>query len=258
MGLIGTARDAFQVARSLMGYLALGVYTCVVGPPALLVARLLGRPSPVIRLGLFGIRAWLRISGVRFRLIGAEHVPAGRPAVYCVNHTSHLDVVAFVALHRLCPRLRILYKRELHQLPLIGSVFSAAGFIAIDRADHDRAVEALAAGTQALRSGMSLLAAPEGTRSPDGTLQPFKKGLFVMALRAHAPIVPVAIIGAHQALPKGAISITPRSILIRVGKAIETSDFDYDGRDTLISLIREALCGLLHSPHDPDLDNCNN
>ena len=88
MGLIGTARDAFQVARSLVGYLALAVYTCVVGPPALLVARLIGRASPVIRLGLFSIRAWLSISGVRFRLIGAEHVPAGRPAVYCVNHTS--------------------------------------------------------------------------------------------------------------------------------------------------------------------------
>jgi 1-acyl-sn-glycerol-3-phosphate acyltransferase len=258
MGLIGTASDACHVARSLAGYLALGIYTCVVGPPALLVARLTRRPSPVIRLGLFGIRAWLGISGVRFRLIGAEHVPAGRPAVYCVNHTSHLDVVAFAALYRLCPALRILYKREVNQVPLIGSVFSAAGFIAIDRAHHDRAVEALDAGTGALRRGMSVLAAPEGTRSPDGTLQPFKKGLFVMALRAQAPIVPVAIIGAHYALPKGGVRITPRCILIRVGQAIETSDFDYEDRDTLISLVREALLGLLQSPHDPDLGSCSN
>jgi 1-acyl-sn-glycerol-3-phosphate acyltransferase len=241
--------------RSLAGYLVLGVYMCVVGPPALLAARLTGRPSPLITLGLWGIRAWLRISGVRFRLIGADRVPAGRAAVYCINHSSHLDAVAFVALYPLCPQLRALYKRELDRVPVVGRVFTAAGFIAIDRADHERAIDALDAGTQALKSGMSLLAAPEGTRSPDGRLQPFKKGLFVMALGAGAPIVPVAIIGAHDAQPKGAVLIKSGRLLVRVGEPIATSGLGYDDRDALISTTRAALLRLLQSPHEAGLDN---
>jgi 1-acyl-sn-glycerol-3-phosphate acyltransferase len=240
-------RRAFQLTRSLAGYLALSMYVCVVGPPALLIARMTGRPSVVIRLGLVGIRLWLNLSGVRFRLTGAEHVTADRATVYCVNHTSHLDVVAFAALYPICPALRILYKRELNQVPVIGRVFAAAGFIAVDRAHHDRAIEALDAGTRALQRGVSLLAAPEGTRSANGTLQPFKKGVFVMAIRAGAPIVPVAIIGAHDALPRSALSIRPHCILVRVGQAIETSGFGYEGRDALISVVREALVGLLDS-----------
>lgn len=246
-----------QTVRALTGYVALALYACIVGPAALMLTWITGEPSVVIRLGLAGIRLWLAICGVGIRLVGAEQLPRERAALYCVNHTSHLDVVAFVALYPRCPALRILYKRELNQLPIIGRVFSSAGFIAIDRAHHDRAVEALDAGADALRRGLSLLASPEGTRSPDGTLQSFKKGIFVMAIRAHAPIVPVAIVGANRALPKGAFKIRPGCILLRVGAPIETSDFDYDQRDVLISRVHSALT-LLARAQDADREGCSN
>jgi 1-acyl-sn-glycerol-3-phosphate acyltransferase len=196
-------------------------------------------------VGLFGMRVALRIAGIRYRVSGQGHLAAERGAVYCINHSSHLDVLAFILLYPLVPRLSILYKHELTSVPVVSSIFELADFIPLDRSHHDDAIRSLAKGVEALRAGRSLLTAPEGTRSPDGRLQSFKKGIFVMAIEAHVPIVPVAVIGAAEALPKGRSIARPGEIVVRIGEAIATDAMSYEDRDRLRQEALDRLRSLL-------------
>ena len=112
----------------------------------------------------------------------------------------------FRVLH---PRLHVLYKAELHKFPIMGTVLDVGGFVPIDRRDREQAMVAIAKGAQSLRHGNSFLIFPEGTRSRDGQLLPFKKGGFIMALQAQAPIVPVAVQGGRAAMRKGSAIVRP-------------------------------------------------
>ena len=96
-----------------------------------------------------------------------------------------------------------MYKAELARLPILGTVMRTAGFVPVERANRERAIEAVDEAVAALRAGASFLLAPEGTRSRTGELQPFKKGAFVMAIKAQAPVVPIALIGPDVAMPRG-------------------------------------------------------
>ena len=243
--VIQKLRHAIHVVRSVGAYLFLAAFTLIIGPPVLFLAWLANRPTWLLAVGLAGIRAQLALAGVRTRVIGQDRLPRHKAAVYCVNHSSYLDVVAFVALYPLCPELRILYKQELRRIPIVGRVFATAGFVPIDRHHHDHAMQALDAGTEALRAGRSLLAAPEGTRSFDGTLQPFKKGVFVMAIKARAPVVPIAISGTATALPRGSAIIRPGEIVVRVGAPVETAALGYEGRERLMAQVRSTIAALL-------------
>ena len=238
-------QHAIHIVRSVGAYLFLAAFTLILGPPVLFLAWMANRPSWLLAVGVAGIRIQLKLVGVRSRLIGQEHLPRHKAALYCVNHSSYLDVVAFVVLYPLCPELTILYKQELRRVPIVGRVFAAVGFVPLDRHHHEHAMQALDAGTEALKSGRSLLAAPEGTRSRDGTLQPFKKGVFVMAIKAQAPVVPIAISGTDRALPKGSATIRPGEVVVRVGEAVETTAFGYEGRERLMAEVRSAIATLL-------------
>jgi 1-acyl-sn-glycerol-3-phosphate acyltransferase len=213
--------------------------------PAKVVAALTGRPSIFVSIGAAGIAAALRVAGIRYRLEGGERVPQGRACVLCINHTSALDVVAFLALRSRCSRLLILYKAELGSVAVVGGAFDAAGFIAIDRQSSNDARHALGRGTEALIRGDSILVSPEGTRSSNGRLAPFKKGVFVMAIAAGAPIVPVAVIGAGDALPKGRFVVRSRELHVRVGEPIETRMCTYDDRDLVSAETGRQLAELL-------------
>ena len=164
---------------------------------------------------------------------------------YCVNHTSYMDLVSFMALYPPCPRLRVLYKAEFSRVPLLGRIFRMAGCIPIERGMQELAFQAVDESVQALQAGVSVLAAPEGTRSKDGSLAPFKKGVFVMAIRAQVPVVPVAIHDARQTLPRGAWRIRPGTITLTVGEAVETTGLTYDDRHRLIDDVRGQIAALL-------------
>src|SRR5205814_5115964 len=130
-------------------------------------------------------------------LQGAEHIPAGRAAVYCSNHQSHIDPpVLFHALH---PQMHIMYNAEIDRIPLLARAFRLGGFIPVDRRNKEAGMRAIDSAAASLRSGNSFLVFPEGTRSPTDEMLPFKKGAFVMAIKAQAPVVPVAIRGGREA-----------------------------------------------------------
>lgn len=237
---------AIAALRSLAAYVVVSLYTLVVGPPALALTAVTGRLDRLYRLGLFGVRLGLWLAGIRYRVEGAEHIQRHRAAVYCVNHSSNLEPpILFVVLRELFPSLRILYKAELRKLPVLGRGFEMAGWVAVERGNPEQTVPAVDRAARAIAAGASFLIFPEGTRSRTGELLPFKKGGFVMAIKAQAPIVPVAITGARAAMRKGSPIIRPVSVSVRIGEPIETAGLSVADRDRLVAAARDRVAALL-------------
>jgi 1-acyl-sn-glycerol-3-phosphate acyltransferase len=232
------------VLRSIVTYVAVSLYVLVAGTVGLLIAVPFNAKNLLYRLGHGGVALALGLAGIRYTVIGREHIPANRAVVFCANHQSNVDPpVLFRALH---PRLHILYKAELRKLPVLGRVFEVGGFVAVQRENRDAAFASIERAAESVRQGNSFLIFPEGTRSKTDTLLPFKKGGLVMALRAQAPIVPVAIMGGRAAMQKGSAFVRPVQVTVRIGPPLDTAGMTADDRDTLIDQVRariEALIG---------------
>lgn len=228
--------------RSLVAYVGITSYVLIVAPIGLLLAVAFGSKSLLYRLGHWGVRLALGLSGISYRVTGGEHVP-DRAVVFCANHQSNIDPpVLFEALH---DRLHILYKAELSKLPLLGRAMQVGGFIPIERRNREQAMAAISRGAASIRAGNSFLIFPEGTRSRTSELLPFKKGGFIMALEAQAPIVPVAITGGRAAMRKGSPIVRPVHVTVRIGAPVDTAGLGLDDRDRIIAEVRRRIEGLL-------------
>ena len=193
-------RVSLWAVRSLIGDALIVVALLVLGPLAILsgVLRLHRVTDCVTRLWC---RVVLFVAGVRLVVRGLENVPSEGTFVLVSNHASHLDVPVLVVAW---PRsVRFVAKESLFRIPLFGQALRAAGHIPVVRSDPDQARAALARAVAPLQQWTSVLFFAEGTRSPDGRLQPFKKGCLAMAEAAGVPILPVAVGGTHRVLPKG-------------------------------------------------------
>jgi len=229
--------------RSVLTYVAVSLYVLIVAPPGMIVAAVFGAKRHLYVLGHIGVRLGLVLSGIRFRVAGLEHVPRDRAAVYCANHQSNVDPpVLFLAIH---PCLHILYKAEIDAIPILARAFRYGGFIPVDRRNKEAALRSIDAGAASIRAGNSFLIFPEGTRSRTEDLLPFKKGGFIMAIKAQAPIVPVAVQGGRDSMRRGSWLVRPVTLSIRIGGPIETAGCDLTQRDQLIAIARERITALL-------------
>jgi 1-acyl-sn-glycerol-3-phosphate acyltransferase len=227
--------------RTLAVAIALPLYIFLVGPPCLIWALLTRRPAVLYTVGSFGVRLGLAIVGIRLNVVGAEHIQRGA-AVYACNHSSNIEPPAvFLTLRPVHPRLGILYKAELRKLPVLVWAFDLGGFVPLERANKDQSWPAVDRAAAALGNGQSFVIFPEGTRSRTGELLPFKKGGFVMALKAHAPVVPVAVSGGRLAMRKGSRLIWPVTVTVDIGKPVSTADMTFEDRDGLIAAVRDDI-----------------
>ena len=163
----------------------------------------------------------------------------------------------FLALERLFPHVAVLYKAELRRLPVLVWAFDIAGFVPVERANRDQSWPAVERAAQSLASGTSFFIFPEGTRSRTGELLPFKKGGIVMAIKAQAPIVPVAVTGGLDAMRKGSSVIWPTTINVEFLPPVPTAGCNFEDRDAVVARVREAIgrvtCGPSRLvPTDPE------
>jgi len=189
-------------------------------------------------------RAIIRAARVRVEMEGTENLQGGRAQILVSNHQSWFDV--WVLAGYLPVDYRFVAKQELTRIPFFGPAWQACGHIAIDRGDRTSAIESLeAAGRQVESEGSTMIVFPEGTRSADGILQPFKRGAFALALRSGLPIVPSAILGSGAVMPKGSFRIRSGTICVRFAEPVSVEGWTYSDRVELTSTVRGAVARLM-------------
>ena len=194
---------------------------------------------------LWGARAKLRVEPL-------PNVDWTRPHIFVMNHQSMIDIVcAFVAIPA---NIRFVAKQVLKYVPFLGWYMWATGMIFVDRRNRESAVRSLDLAGERIRAGANILAYPEGTRSRDGRILPFKKGPFVVAMKARVPIIPVAIEGAFRVLPADGFAVRPGVIRLKFGEPIETASLADGERDVLMKRVRDAIIDLSMSIGGPGGD----
>ncbi|MBU8897376.1 1-acyl-sn-glycerol-3-phosphate acyltransferase [Corallococcus sp. M34] len=177
--------------------------------------------------------------GARLEVLGSENVDPRRPTIYVANHQSTIDIPAhFVAVP---VNFRYVAKSQLRWVPLIGWYLSIAGHIFINRGNRASAIDSLTKAANKVRAGTSIFLYPEGTRSVDGRVLPFKKGPFALALKAGVAVCPVTIEGSANLMPKNSWNITPGPVRVKIGKPIDPKVFAEDDRAGLARAVRDVI-----------------
>jgi len=222
------------------------VLTVVLGSAVIVRSFLPGRGLPCVceRLTRFWSRAVLSLAGVRVRVSGSDRVDWTRPVVVVANHQSWFDVFALAAW--LPGKGRFVAKQELGSIPIFGRAWKACGHISLDRSERARAIASLRSVAQRVQEeNLAVILFPEGTRSTDGRMQPFKKGAFVLALDTGAPVVPIGITGSREVMPKGSFRIRSGEIDIRIGDPLSVEGLDAEARGALLAASEAAVGALL-------------
>ncbi len=222
-------------AALLLAYF--GIYTIVAALIAFPVMFVTGSIDFLYKIAVRGALFGTRLVGVQSETVGREQLDPNQPYIFMANHVSNIDPPVMVPL--IGRRVFILVKKELFRIPVLGYAMRKAQFIAVDRQNRDAAIESVKKAIEVLRSGMSMMAYPEGTRSRDGKLLPFKKGPFHLAIDSGIPVVPVTIVGAHEVWPKGHFKITPGKITIVFHPPMDPQAFA--SRDELMQAVRAKI-----------------
>ena len=181
----------------------------------------------------------LRVCGIRVRVHGRENVNPDIPRIYMCNHQSFFDIWTLLAF--LPVDFKFILKQELMNIPLLGPAMRGAGYIGVERKDPRKAVKSIALAAKRIREGASVLIFPEGTRSPDGRLQSFKRGGFNLAFKSGCDIVPVTINGSNRIAKKGSLCINKGSYSLHIGEPIALSGYGKRDIQRLMDNVHEAI-----------------
>ena len=228
-----------RIFKILWLILWLGLATLTMFAPVIVSALLDSTGN--LPFSLSKVWAWimLKVTGVRPEVTDREKIMKGRSYVIIANHQSHFDALALVTT--LGIQFRWVAKKELLKVPLFGHALSLSRNIFIDRSDKKTSVRGIREGMNRLPPGASTLFFAEGTRSPDGMIQEFKKGGFATAIERGLPILPVTINGSRKVLPKGSIVFYPGPVEVVVGDPIETGNYTTDRLGELVNKTRDII-----------------
>ena len=234
--------------RGLLAIFVFAILTPLFGSAATLWSFVHPHSNLVVRLGRVWSRALLATVGARVRYHGLEHLPHDSPCILLSNHASVVDI--WVLFPIIPEATRFVAKEVLFRTPFLGWALHATGFVPIDRANRTRAIRSLEEAAARIRRGRSVVMFPEGTRSPDGRLLPFKKGAFYLAVSAGVPVVPITIVGANERVKPGSIRVRTGPVDVYVDHPIEVAGFGATGTDALARAVRAIIEGRLASGED--------
>ena len=182
----------------------------------------------------------LFVSGVKVQVNGVDNVDPDRSYVFMANHQGNFDIP--VLLGCLPFQFRWLAKAELFRIPIFGRSMRGCGYISIDRFNQSSAFDSIARAAETIRNGVNVMIFPEGTRSLDGRIKPFKKGGFVLTVDAGVPIIPIIIHGTYTIMPKKRLLVRPGPVLLEILEPVETSGYTRQNKDVLMEKIRNKIC----------------
>jgi 1-acyl-sn-glycerol-3-phosphate acyltransferase len=223
----------------------LSLYILILGPPLLLYTLVTRHIDPLYWAGLKGVMFFFFFVGVRVRVEGREKIPRG----VCLFVRILLRAVNGPACR--ASRRCVLLKESLFKWPIVGQAFTLARFIPVNRGDRESAIASVEKAAEAMREGQSFLIYPEGTRSPDGRLQEFKKGAVVLGIKAGVPIVPVLCSGAQRVMAKRSMVIHPGEILVEFLEPIDAAKYTWEERDVLNQVVHHAMAAGLPPDQRP-------
>jgi 1-acyl-sn-glycerol-3-phosphate acyltransferase len=225
--------------RRILSWVHLVVSTLVLSNVALIASLFDPERRAMHAIGRFWSKNHLNVSGVKVVTRGVEHLP-DPPVILMCNHQSALDIYVLYAGLPLV--FKWLAKRELFSLPFLGWAMTRAGYVSIDRENPREALKAIDEAGRKIREGMNLLIFPEGTRSEDGVLLPFKQGVFNLAQRAGVPIVPVGINGTNRIQPKGSFIPKQKGVVyINIGEPIEVEGKGSAAKARIMNEVRDRI-----------------
>jgi 1-acyl-sn-glycerol-3-phosphate acyltransferase len=225
--------------RTFLSWIAIVFWTIFFGIIGVFLSFAL--PDKVIK---YAIRPWarsvLKSCGVKVEVEGVENLPK-EPSIIMYNHQSSFDIFAFAGF--LPIEWRAVIKKEVAPIPFVGWVSKITGHYFVSRDGSIRDTQEVRKIAERIRLGPSVLIAPEGTRSPDGRLLPFKKGGFVVAMLAGVPVVPMVILGGKDITPKGSMKVNPGIMRIKILPPIDVKNLPpgKEGREELSRLVRDAM-----------------
>lgn len=235
----------FATFKLLFLYFTLGGLAGMIGIPYTLIV---GDITRLYWAAMWIVRAGTSAAGIRVEVHGLEHVPIGQSCIFMANHVSNLDPP--VLIPAIPGRCSVLLKKELMNIPILGTAMRLAKFVPVERGSRrDAAQASVKAAAEALNSGLHMIVFPEGTRSLDGRLSAFKKGPFYLAQGTGAPIIPVAISGTENMMKKGSAVITPGTAIVCMLAPIDPKQFE--SRDELLRAVRQAIANALPESMKP-------
>jgi 1-acyl-sn-glycerol-3-phosphate acyltransferase len=214
-----------------------GVGILVVGPPLVIYAAVTKNILPLYSIATKMAILGVKLVGIKIVVLGRENLRPGQNYIFMSNHVSNLD--PDILIPSIPGRCSVLVKKELFRTPILGTGMKMAQLVPVDRSNREAAIESVQAATSILRQGLHMVIYPEGTRSTDGRLLPFKKGPFHLAMDSGVPVVPVTLLGTYESWPKTRFALHAGTVTVMFHPPIDPRD--YSDRDELMHAVRDAI-----------------
>jgi 1-acyl-sn-glycerol-3-phosphate acyltransferase len=229
-----------NVIRTLLAGMWFVLETMVLCFIAIAMSFFVRSGNPIHKIAVIWAKLILFFCRIRVTVNGLSNIEPAKSYIYMCNHQSNFDIAVLLAY--LPVQFRWLAKAELFKIPIFGRSMRAAGYISIDRFNRPSAFDSIRVAAEKIKEGISVMIFPEGTRSLDGKIRPFKKGGFILAVDAGVPIVPIILHGTRAIMPKGRFWFQPGPVIMDIQKPIATAGYTRESKNELMEQVRTVIC----------------